>query len=66
MITFYQTKTRSWSTAGNGPLRPIVVDTETRAEGVKQYGILYQDQLCEEYARQETISHHTDQVNYWL
>ena len=64
MISTYQHKSRTWCTTGNGYLRPIAVDTETRAEGIKEYGVIYFDQVANEYAMSESMSHLTDTTNW--
>ncbi len=54
MICSYDLESHVWVAAGNGPMRPIVVEQGTRDDAIKAYGEAFLSQQNEEvrFARQ--------------
>ena len=54
----------TWTAWGDGYLRPIIVEAETKKGAVRAYGDLYQWQMAEEYAFEQAMSHDPNHPDY--
>lgn len=60
MICAFDNEAGCWVAAGNGPLRPIVVESDCRAGAVKAYGEAVHNQMADEYAMEQQMAHLAD------
>ena len=62
MIVAYDNEAGCWVAAGNGPLRPIVQEGNSRVEAENAYLKAYENQQADEYAMHEQMAHLGDEA----